>query len=65
MYTGTNVDLLDLQKQITDNLTATNASIAGIQTQIKQVTLALEGQLKTVRAALSSLQAYVDSKLPS
>lgn len=64
-YTGNNPDLIDLQNQITTNLNATNASIAGIQTQIKQVTLTLEGQLKTITTAFYTLKSYVLSKIPS
>ncbi len=65
MYTGTDPDLIDLQKQITNNLVATTASIAGLQTQIKQVTLSLEGQLNILRTAFSTLQTFVNSKISS
>jgi len=73
MYTGTvptswadvAADLLDLQQQITTNLNSTNASIAGLQTQIKQVTLTLEGELRTLEAAFGALEAYVNSRVPS
>lgn len=64
-YTGTDPDLIDLQNQITTNKVATDATVAGIQTQIKQVTLSLEGQLKTVLAAFSALKDFVNSKIPS
>lgn len=64
-YTGLNPDLIDLQNQITTNKNTTDAAVAGVQTQINQVTLSLEGQLKTVLAAFATLKAYVDSKIPS
>lgn len=60
-YTGTNPDLIDLQNQITANLNAANAAIAGLQTQIKQVTLSLEGQLNDLKKAFDTLKAYVVS----
>ena len=63
-YTGSDPDLVDLQNQITTNLTSTNASIAGLQTQIKQVTLTLEGELRTVLSQFNTLKAFVDANLP-
>lgn len=64
-YTGSDPDLIDLQTQITANLNAANASIAGLQTQIKQVTLTLEGEMKTLTLAFNALQAFVQSKIPN
>lgn len=64
MYTGSDTDLQDLQKQITDNLNAANASIAGLQTQIKQVTLSLESSLKVIKQQFTVLQNFVNSRLP-
>lgn len=64
-YTGTDPDLIDLQNQITNNLNATNSAIYGLQQQINQVTLTLEGELKDLLASFNSLQAYVESKIPN
>lgn len=64
-YTGTNPDLIDLQNQITDLQNQLNAKTASQQTQTKQVTLSLEGQLETVKAAFVTLKAYVLSKIPA
>jgi hypothetical protein len=64
-YTGSDPNLIDLQAQITANLNAASAAIAGLQTQIKQVTLTLEGELKTIQAAFTALQAFVNSNIPS
>lgn len=64
-YTGTDPDLIDLQDQITANLTAANRAIAGLQTQIKQVTLTLEGELKSYIAQFNALKAYVESNIPA
>jgi LmbE family N-acetylglucosaminyl deacetylase len=64
-YTGSNPDLIDLQNQITTNLAAQNAALAAMQTQIKQVTLTLEGELNTITAAFATLKAYVLSKIPN
>jgi hypothetical protein len=55
----------DFQNQITTNLAANAASLAGMQTQIKQVTLTLEGELNTMLAAFATLKAYVLANLPS
>lgn len=65
MYTGSNPDLIDLQAQITSNLNANNAAIAGIQTQIKQVVLTLEGELAVLNNNFTALKSYVDSKVPA
>jgi hypothetical protein len=64
-YTGNDPNLIDLQSQITSNLNAANAAIAGLQTQIKQVTLTLEGELRTLQSAFDALKAYVLSKIPA
>jgi hypothetical protein len=64
-YTGSDQNLIDLQAQITTNLNTANSIIAGISTQIKQVTLTLEGELNTLKAAFDALQAYVNSNIPS
>jgi hypothetical protein len=64
-YTGTDPDLIDLQNQINTNLTAQQTAVAGLQTQIKQVTLSLEGSLKVVTDAFAALKAYVLSKIPN
>lgn len=64
-YTGSNPDLIDLQNQITTNLASQNAQLAGMQTQIKQVTLTLEGELATLKAAFDTLKAFVNTNIPS
>lgn len=64
-YTGTDPVLIDLQNQITTNKSLTDATVAGIQTQIKQVTLSLESELNKVIAAFAALKAYVLSKIPN
>lgn len=64
-YTGTDPDLIDLQNQITTNLNACTSAINGLQTQINQVTLTLEGELKALVCTFDKLQAYVESKLSS
>lgn len=53
----------DFQNQITANLTGSSAAVNGVQAQIKQVTLTLEGELKTVLAALATLQTFVQSNI--
>ena len=58
-YTGTDPNLIDLQSQITNNLNAQNSAEAAMQTQIKQVTLTLEGELNTLTAAFTALKAFV------
>ena len=58
-YTGTDPNLIDLQSQITNNLNAQNSAEAAMQTQIKQVTLTLEGELNTLTAAFNALKAFV------
>jgi hypothetical protein len=65
MYTGSDPDLIDLQNQITANLVSLTAQIAGLQTQIKQVTLSLEGELKTALISFNDLQTFVNSKITS
>lgn len=64
-YIGSDPDLIDLQSQITTLTANANAAIAGIQTQIKQVTLTLEGELKTMNQQFNTLQAYIQANLPS
>lgn len=64
-YTGSNPDLIDLQNQITTNLASQNAQLAGMQTQIKQVTLTLEGELATLKEAFNALKAFVNANIPS
>lgn len=64
-YTGMDPDLVDLQNQITANLNSTNSAINSIKTQIKQVTLSLEGSLNKTTAAFVTLKAYVISRLGS
>ena len=64
-YTGSDPALIDLQAQITTNKVANDAAIKGLQTQIKQAVLVLEGELKTVLASFTALQAFVNSKIPS
>lgn len=64
-YTGTDVDLIDLQNQITTNLTAANKSLASLTTQIKQVTLTLESELQGVLNQFNTLKQYIESNLPS
>lgn len=64
-YTGTNTDLIDMQSQITDLQNQLNAKTASQQTQTKQVTLSLEGQLNTIKAAFDVLKSYVLSKIPA
>lgn len=64
-YTGTDPDLIDLQAQITNLETAQTNGLNGLQTQIKQVTLSLEGQLANVITAFNVLKAYVLSKIPN
>lgn len=64
-YTGTNPDLIDLQTQITAQQNQLNSGLAGLQSQIKQVTLSLEGQLITLQASFTTLKAFVTSKLGS
>lgn len=63
-YTGTDEDLVDLQGQITTIQNNQVAGLAGLQTQIKQVTLALEGELAALAKAFDSLKDYVNSKIP-
>lgn len=60
-YTGTDPDLIDLQNQITTNLNTLNKAIYGLQTQINQVTLTLEGELKGLLCEYTKLQAIVNS----
>lgn len=60
-YTGSDPNLIDLQSQITNNLNSTNASVGGVQTQIKQVTLVIDGELNSLTAAFNTLQAFVQS----
>ncbi len=55
----------DFQNQIIANNNANKASIAGIQTQIKQVTLTLEGELNSLKISFNELKAYVESNIPS
>jgi len=64
-YTGTDPDLIDLQNQITTNLNACNKAIYGLQSQINQVVLTLEGELKALLAQFEALQAYVNSNISS
>lgn len=63
-YTGTDPDLVDLQNQITSIHNDVTMGLAGLQTQIKQVTLSLEGQLATVAKALATIKAYVEANIP-
>lgn len=60
-YTGNDPNLIDLQNQITANLNSQNKSEAMMQTQIKQVTLTLEGELNTLAAAFNALKAFVQT----
>lgn len=64
-YTGTDPDLVDLQNQINTNKTNADAKIAGLQSQIKQVTLTLEGELKTLITQFKALSDFVNAKIPS
>lgn len=64
-YTGTDPDLIDLQNQIIDLQNSLTAHLAGLQTQIKQVTLTLEGELATITAAFTILKNYVQANIPS
>lgn len=64
-YTGTDPDLIDLQNQITSLQISLTAHLAGLQTQIKQVTLTLEGELATITAAFTILKNYVEANIPS
>lgn len=58
-------DWRSLQDQITANLAGTTAAINGLQAQIKQVTLTLEGELKTVLEKMVHLEVYVHTNLPA
>lgn len=60
-YSGNDPNLIDLQSQITANLTTAATSVAGLQTQIKQVTLTLEGELTTITAAFAALKSFIQS----
>lgn len=60
-YSGNDPNLIDLQSQITANLNTANTEVAGVQTQIKQVTLTLEGELTTITTAFAALKAFVQS----
>lgn len=64
-YTGTDPDLIDLQNQITSLQISLTAHLAGLQTQIKQVTLTLEGELATITAAFTILKNYVEANISS
>lgn len=64
-YIGSDPNLIDLQNQITTLTANSNAAIAGLQTQIKQVTLTLEGELKTLICQFNTLQDYIKANLPS
>ena len=55
-------DWVGLQAQITANLASTTAAIKGLQAQIKQVTLTLEGELKDVLESFARLEKYVHSR---
>lgn len=61
-YTGSDTDLVDLQGQITTIQNNQVTGLAGLQTQIKQVTLALEGELATLGNAFTLLKAFVTSQ---
>lgn len=60
-----NAIFVDFQTQITDNLAAQNKALAGMQTQIKQVTLTLEGELNNVMTQFTELKAFVEANLPA
>lgn len=64
-YTGSDPDLVDLQAQITTLSTNITTGLAGLQTQIKQVTLTLEQQLAAMISAFNALKAYVTTRIPS
>lgn len=60
-----NAIFVDFQTQITNNLAAQNQALAGMQTQIKQVTLTLEGELNNIMAQVNALKAFVEANLPA
>lgn len=60
-----NAIFVDFQNQITANLSSCNQALAGMQTQIKQVTLTLEGELNGVIAQFTALKAFVEANIQS
>jgi len=61
-YIGTDPNLIDLQNQINNLQTQLNNNSAGLQTQIKQVTLTLEGLMRDLQTSFDALQEYVNSR---
>lgn len=60
-----NAIFVDFQSQITANLATNNTALAGMQTQIKQVTLTLEGELNNIMAQFTALKAFVEANIQS
>lgn len=60
-YVGDDSSLINLQDQITYNLYTVNSSVYGLQTQIKQVTLTLEGELNDLMKVVNNLQNFLNS----